>query len=67
MTITITPKELIKIVNEKFNSNVEITQVDIELPTSKYGRGVIFISEEEWFVTDDVKKVLKEKNESVTE
>ena len=67
MTITITPEELIKIVNEKFNSNVEITQVDIELPTSKYGRGVIFISEEEWYVTDDVKKFLKEKNESVTE
>ena len=61
MTITITPEELIKIVNEKFNGDVEITQVDIELPTSKYGRGVIFISKEEWFVTDDVKNFLKEK------
>ena len=63
MKITLTQKELLEIINEKFNSEVKITQVGIELPIRKYRHGVIFIESEDWFVTSEVEEKIKNEGE----
>lgn len=63
MKITLTTKELLEIVNEKFQSEVEITQVNIELPIRKYIHGIIFIEKNDWFVSSEVEEKIKEKGE----
>lgn len=63
MQVTISQKELLQILNEKFDSEVEITNVAIQVELGEYRKENIYISEEDWFLGSFiVEKIKKEED-----
>ena len=61
MQVTISQKELLQILNEKFDSEeVEITNVAIQVELGKYRKENIYISGDDWFLgTFIIEKIKK--------
>jgi len=61
MKVIVTAKELLNILNEKFESNVEIDEIQLMLPVSKYTDGFVVLTEDNWYISEDIRKKLKEE------
>ena len=63
MKIEITQKELLQILNEKFNSEVEIDEVSIKVSLEKGFDDYITLNSNKWFVGSFLKEEIKNKGE----